>query len=136
VAKDLKTLPSDADFVIHLGNIQDTTTTLCPSSRYSDVASIWNKSPVPALVIPGAHDWALCPKPDGSLEFWKESFVDFENNFKYVLPVNRQREQLRIFGMVYNGVLFIGLHLVSGPVWNKRTNGLCCNKTVCDLCMV
>jgi hypothetical protein len=68
-------------------------------------------------VVPGAHDWALCPKPDDSLEFWKESFIDFENNFKDVLPVNRQREQLENFGMVYNhGVLFIGLHLVSGPV--------------------
>jgi hypothetical protein len=119
LGKHLRNLPGDAEFVVHLGNIQDATTTMCPSTRYSDVASILVKSPVPMLTIPGAHDWILCPKPEKSLDHWRESFVNLEDQWKHPLPVNRQTEQPENFGFVYNGVLFLGLNLVTGPVWDE-----------------
>ena len=117
----LRNLPDDADFVVHLGNIQTSET--CPGPRYSDVAFMLSKSSAPMFVLPGSRDWVTCPDPEESLKLWQSSFGEFETNFDHDLEVNRQRERVENFAVLRDGVLFVGLHLVSGQIpdqeqWN------------------
>jgi hypothetical protein len=116
LVKDLRVIPGDADFVVHLGNIQNAALSLCPSSRYSDVASILKKSPVPLLAVPGQEDWIRCPKPDVSLQLWRESLGNIDDSFTHNFQIFRQNEHMENFAMLYEGVLFFGLNLVSGQV--------------------
>jgi hypothetical protein len=120
LAKDLDNLTGDAEFVIHLGNIQDSSASFCPTTRYSDVASILAKCPVPLLAIPGEHDWIRCPKPDEALQEWTLQFGSFEENFeRNNLDINRQFQRVENFSFLHNGVLFLGLHLVTGPIHDQ-----------------
>lgn len=116
LVKDLINIPIDSEFVIHLGNIQDSDISLCPKTRYSDVASILTKSPVPLFIVPGADDWTKCPNPVASLTYWMNSFKDFDLKFKHGLPVKRDSQNPEAFAFLHKGVLFMGLHIVSGPV--------------------
>jgi hypothetical protein len=113
--KDLQNIPGDGEFIIHLGNIQNAEATLCPTTRYTDVASVLQKSPLPLIVLPGEQDWAKCPNPQVSWELWKTSFVHFEDHFpKRSFELFRQQGREENFSMVHNGVLFFGLHLING----------------------
>lgn len=114
--KDLINIPIDSEFVFHLGNIQDASVTLCPKSRYSDVASILKRSPVPLFIVPGSEDWAKCPDPEDRMGRWMESFADFDLTFKHGLDVKRDSQNNEAFTFLHKGVLFMGLHIVSGPV--------------------
>lgn len=116
LVKDLHNIPADSEFVIHLGNIQDADITLCPKTRYSDIASVLVKSPVPLFIVPGADDWTKCPNPESSLGYWMSAFKDFDLKFKHGLPVKRDTQYPEAFAFLHKGVLFMGLHIVSGPV--------------------
>jgi hypothetical protein len=113
--KDLTNIAGDAEFIMHLGNIQDSTT-LCPSTRYTDVASVLAKSPVPMFVLPGEEDYTKCPNPDKSLMNWLDAFVGFESNFKHPFDIYRQNDHPEEIAFLHNGVLFFGLHLVNGGI--------------------
>ena len=116
LVKDLAVLPGDAEFAMHLGNIQDAGATFCPSSSYSGVASMLQKSPVPLFMMPGAEDWVNCPDQEKSLQRWRDSFVRFDEKKGHAFKVFRDKEHPEAFAFLHSGVLFVGLHLVSGPV--------------------
>jgi len=116
LVKDLTNIPLDSEFVIHLGNIQDATISMCPKTRYSGVASVLAKSPVPLFIVPGADDWTKCPNPEASLTQWMSAFKDFDLQFNHGLPVKRDAKNPEAFAFLHKGVLFMGLHIVSGPV--------------------
>lgn len=116
MVKDLANIPLDSEFVVHLGNIQDSTVSFCSKTRYSDVASILVKSPVPLFIVPGAEDWTKCPDPNTSFEHWLAAFFDFDLKFKHSIPVKRDDNSPEAFSFLYKGVLFVGMHLVSGPL--------------------
>lgn len=125
LSKDLKALPGDAGFIVHLGNIQNSAVTLCSESRYSRVKSLLVQSPVPMFVLPGEEDWNNCPSPESAWKAWETNFQSFESNFEHNFLVNRQLRRKENFAFVSNEVLFMGFHLVSGRVnsrdeWNKR----------------
>ncbi len=116
LTKDLENIPMDSEFVIHLGNIQDASVSMCPKTRYNDIASVLAESPVPLFIVPGADDWTKCPAPETALSHWMSAFEDFDLKFKHGLPVKRDRQNPEAFAFLHLGVLFMGLHIVSGPV--------------------
>jgi hypothetical protein len=116
MVKDLANIPMESEFVVHLGNIQDAAVSMCAKNRYSDVASMLVKSPVPVFVLPGAEDWTKCPKPSKALDHWMEAFFDFDLKFKHSIPVKRDDANPEAFAFLHHGVLFVGMHVVSGPV--------------------
>jgi hypothetical protein len=123
--KDLINIPMDSEFVVHLGNIQDAAVSMCPRNRYADVASVLQKSPVPLFIIPGAEDWAKCPNPAERMDNWLHTFKDFDLRFKHSLDVKRDSLYPEAFSFLHKGVLFMGVHIVSGPVlddqaWQER----------------
>jgi hypothetical protein len=119
LSRDLEALPGDADFVIHLGNIQDATVSLCSEYGYEDAAAILQGSPAPVFMLPGENDWNNCPDPDKAWENWSTNFMKFERHFSPPFTVLRQSDQIENFSFLHDGVLFIGLHLVGGRVRDK-----------------
>eukprot|EP00557_Chaetoceros_sp_GSL56_P003115 CAMPEP_0176493012 /NCGR_PEP_ID=MMETSP0200_2-20121128/9327_1 /TAXON_ID=947934 /ORGANISM="Chaetoceros sp., Strain GSL56" /LENGTH=817 /DNA_ID=CAMNT_0017890657 /DNA_START=251 /DNA_END=2704 /DNA_ORIENTATION=+ len=115
----------DGDFLIHLGDINSASTSLCTFSVYDDAAALLKQSPIPVLVLPGNNDWNECPMPEAAFEYWEEKFGRFENNFDVEqLPnfpsVNRQMGRDENFAFLHKGVLFIGVHVVDGTVQSER----------------
>jgi hypothetical protein len=62
MSNHLDILPLDGDFLMHLGNIQDASVSLCSASRYSFASSTLKSSPLPTLIVPGSEDCAKCLK--------------------------------------------------------------------------
>ena len=125
LSEDLRSLPGDAEFIVHLGNIQNSAVTLCSESRYARVKNLLMQSPVPMFVLPGEEDWNNCPSPQSAWEAWETNFRSFESNFDHNFLVNRQLRRKENFAFVYNNVLFMGFHLVGGRVnseeeWDAR----------------
>jgi hypothetical protein len=118
LVNDLATIPNDAEFIAHLGNIQDASVSMCPESRPYEVASILKRSPVPFLLVPGADDWVKCPRQKFALNTWLDVFGGFEREFNSPLAVKRSKSNPELFALLHNGVLFFGLHVVSGTVRN------------------
>jgi len=122
---DLEALPSDAQFLVHLGNIQNSAVTLCAESRYGRVKDVLLQSPVPLFILPGEEDWNNCPNPEDAWESWETNFGAFETNFGHSFTVNRQLRRKENFAFVEKSVLFLGFHLVGGRInnedeWGKR----------------
>jgi hypothetical protein len=117
--------PRDGDFLIHLGDINLASSSLCTFSVYDDAAALLKQSPIPVLILPGDNDWNDCPMPEAAFEYWEEKFERFENNFNVEqLPnfpsVNRQMGRDENFAFLHKGVLFIGVHVVDGTVQSER----------------
>ena len=109
---------SSAAFLVHVGGVEKASITQCSSTSYSTAASILKSSPIPVFVIPGDNDWAECPNPSTALDFWRASFVNFETRNKFktgILPsdISSQGSRAENFCFLLNGVLFIGLNLIS-----------------------
>jgi hypothetical protein len=122
---DLAALPSDADFLVHLGNIQDSAITLCPEARYAHVKDLLAKSPVPIFVLPGEEDWNNCPNPDDAWTSWETNFGSFESNFDHGFTVKRQLRRKENFAFLHMEALFMGFHIVGGRIndqdeWTQR----------------
>ena len=115
----------DGDFLIHLGDINKASSTLCTFSVYDDAASLLKQSPVPVIVLPGNNDWNECPMPEAAFENWMDKLNRFEDNFDPdEFPnfpiVNRQSGRDENFAFLHKGVLFIAVHLVDGRVQDER----------------
>jgi hypothetical protein len=125
LTRDVEGLPGDATFVIHLGNIQDASVTLCPEYAYEDASAVLKTSPAPVFMLPGENDWNNCPDPSKSWDDWSANFMDFDSYFKPDWTVLHQSDKKENFSFWYNGIIFIGLHLVGGRIhdqdeWNSR----------------
>jgi hypothetical protein len=107
-----------ADFIVHLGNIQNATTTGCNPHRYGEVAEILEQSPVTVFMVPGEEDWSNCPDQDLAWDAWYDSFVAFDDQFDSGLEVTRQSKYEENFAFVDSEVLFVGVHEVNGRLYN------------------
>uniref|UniRef100_A0A7S3L433 Calcineurin-like phosphoesterase domain-containing protein n=1 Tax=Amphora coffeiformis TaxID=265554 RepID=A0A7S3L433_9STRA len=116
LAKDLTKLSKQADFLVHLGSIQDPEVTQCAAEQYEKVANILLESPVPVFVVPGEEDWSNCPDQDQAWYNWLDNFLNFESNFDKDYDVMRDSSLRENFAFVDRGVLFIGVHEVNGRI--------------------
>lgn len=133
LVQDLVNLPIDADFVAHLGNLQDASVNMCPASRMPEMASLLHaKVPVPLFVVPGEHDWIRCPNQLTALARWMNAFATTpleelaasDDDYTagpaiaalQALDFDRPKTSPELFSKLHNGVLVIGLHLVRGTV--------------------
>ena len=122
---ELETLPSDAEFLIHLGNANADKQSQCQEYGYERSANVLKESPVPVFVIPGDNDWATCQKPTKSLKMWSTNFGQFEKNFHpNPFDVSYQQDRVENFAFLHKGVLFISVHIVEAETdsyeWTTR----------------
>lgn len=115
VFRSITLLPEDAAFLVHLGNFQDASVTLCEEKRYDMAADLFKRSALPVFAVPGSEDWVECFDPELALDNWRNRFVGFERNFEIEDQVYRNQDYPENFAVLRSGVLFVGLNMVSGP---------------------
>ena len=121
-------LPTDIDFVIHLGDIKPGAAP-CERAVYEKVSGMLAKSKPPLFIIPGDNEWNDCSDPAAAWDLWVEHFDRFDQRWAHGFGVARDEQLPQNFAFVRNGVLFVGLQVVGGRVhdpeeWRSR-HSLC-----------
>jgi hypothetical protein len=116
----MQAVPSDAELVLHVGDIRRSTTTPCLASEYESVQGILNQSTAPLLVIVGDNEWNDCTNTDEAYSFFHQYFAQFEKQWSSLEAlVVRDPVYPEVFSLVQEGVLILGLNLVGGRVHNS-----------------
>lgn len=102
--------------LVHLGNFQNAVATQCPKEVYEDAKASLEESPLVTFIVPGTQDINMCPDPSDAWTSWQANFRFFHRNFDGFesLHIMDEENHLENFAMVYDDVLFLGMHLVSG----------------------
>lgn len=122
----IASIPDDAAFVIHLGDIKSSATP-CDYTNFAIADGFLSQSKVPAFFVIGDNEWNDCQYPDAAFALWKTIYVRFDRKYwKHDLQVKQMPGRPESFTFVNRGTLFIGLNLVGSPVvdwteWNNRT---------------
>ena len=124
----MKTMPKDAEFVIHLGDIRSAASgARCVASDYSKVAKIFSQSHAPVFLVLGDNDWNDCPNPAQGLKYWNRNFLNLWDRFwncKYA--VTHMDAYPQNYYWVAKGTLFVGLDLPGSDYifdmksWNQQ----------------
>ena len=73
----LKALKPGVDFLVHLGDIKNGTSS-CDQSLVNQIDNIMAKSPVPVLMVIGDNEYNDCkPDPKKALSIWRNKFVGY-----------------------------------------------------------
>lgn len=111
--KQMKNLPADAEFVLHLGDIRSAASgALCQKKEYNKVARIFQLSFAPVFLVLGDNDWSDCPNPTQALKHWNTNFLSLYNrywNSSFVVAHMQQYPQN--YYWIWKGTLFVGLDL-------------------------
>mmetsp|Transcript_20779 Transcript_20779/g.30426 ORF Transcript_20779/g.30426 Transcript_20779/m.30426 type:complete len:294 (+) Transcript_20779:559-1440(+) len=106
-------IPRNTEFVVHVGDIKSTDID-CKSEAYSSAAAMFKESSRPFYIVPGDNDWYDCDKPMDAWNLWKESFLNFDNNWNKNYEVNYQKDRRENFSFLKRSVLFLGVHIIGG----------------------
>jgi hypothetical protein len=122
--KQIADLPTDAEFVVHVGDIKAGATP-CDEAVYKKVSGMLAKSKPPVFIIPGDNEWNDCMHPAQAWSFWEKHFMRFDRRWQHEFPIFRQLEREENFSFVKGNVLFIGINIVGGRVhdsdeWKQR----------------
>mmetsp|Transcript_35413 Transcript_35413/g.85874 ORF Transcript_35413/g.85874 Transcript_35413/m.85874 type:complete len:517 (+) Transcript_35413:308-1858(+) len=108
-------LPSDAEFLVHVGDLRDAENhTDCLLSEFDDVADILKQSPVPVFIVPGDNEYNDCPNLSDSWGNYMGVFGNFESNWSSSIKPTRDPERPENFYFIHKRVLYIGLNIVGG----------------------
>lgn len=122
LTRDLESVPSDADFVIHLGNVNGDEQSMCREYGFERAAAVLKKCPVPVLVIPGDLDWAACGSEEEStraLNYWQTYLGQFDKYWNadrnnQLVDVEYDTAVVGNFALIHKGVLFVGISMIDG----------------------
>ena len=122
--RQIAELPSDAEFVVHVGDIKDGSTP-CDEAVYIKVSRMLSRSQAPVFIIPGDNEWNDCAEPDEAWRYWNRYFLRFDGSWHHRFRLFRQLEHEENLSFVKNGVLFIGINIVGGHIhdpdeWKQR----------------
>jgi Calcineurin-like phosphoesterase len=122
-------IPSDAEFVIHVGDMRHAgSNAKCTLKQYTDVSKTLQLSKVPVFIILGDNDWNDCPNPSDGLKFWRSTFSNFTTRYwpNHNFTISSQTSvSYNNFAFVHKGALYIGLNIVGGKIidkveWDRR----------------
>ncbi len=116
--KQLRSLPKEARFVIHLGDFKAGATP-CSDELYLRVATLLKTSPKPLFIVPGDNEWNDCEDPDAAWKLWNKHFLKLDQHWDHRLKVAHQEIRKENFAFVENRVLFVGINLVGGRVHDE-----------------
>ena len=115
LTRDLENLPKDAEFVIHLGNVNGIEQSQCEEYGFERSAAVLKECPVPMFVITGDKDWAACGSKsaaEDALGYWNANFGQFDKNWDHSIDVHYQRSVVGNFAFLHKGVLFLSVNIV------------------------
>ncbi len=102
-----------AKYLIHTGD-------LCKGSQLFDagysakVAALYRRSPIPVIFVVGDNEWNDQPDPDASWPLWEKDFMRHYEAYPNGPKVARQEGYPENIAWMEDGVLLIGINLVSG----------------------
>lgn len=110
----VKNVPNDAEFMIHLGDMKgvDTCQSDGPYQLVSD--AFIHHSVMPVFFVPGDNDYYDCDDWRAGWSRWSFFFLFFHEKFEtgWIRSVRNQPEREENFSFKRRGVLFIGVHTV------------------------
>ncbi|CAJ1963235.1 unnamed protein product [Cylindrotheca closterium] len=118
----MKELPTDAEFLIHLGDIRTSGTNQrqpCLIQDYQEVHNTLRLSKVPVFIIPGDNEWNDCPNHVEAKRFWTASFNEFDKNWDHSFQVQRHPVEPENFFFVHKRTLYFGLRLLGGRIRDR-----------------
>lgn len=119
--RDVATLPREAEFAIHLGDIKGSKVD-CAEAGFAAVADVLAASPVRLFILPGDNEWNDCKglHPDEAWQLWERHFRRFDERWPGGFPVDRQEPQPANFAFERGDVVFVGLNMVGGRMHRKK----------------
>jgi len=117
---DMDDLPSNAEFVVHVGDIRYAAMgrRYCKRSEFENAADLLKRSHAPVFVLLGDNDWSDCPNRGDGYEYWDDNFRHFESkHWNHTFDIVRQPGWDYNFAFVHKTTLFIGITTPQG--WSK-----------------
>lgn len=102
-----------ARYLIHTGD-------LCKGSQLFDaaysarVAELYRQSSIPVILVTGDNEWNDQADPDAAWKLWEKDFMYFSEQFPGAPKLKRQKGHPENIAWMDEGVLFIGIKIVSG----------------------
>lgn len=116
----MQTIPDDAEFVIHVGDIRKQSEPVCQYDNYQRVASILRLSHAPVFIVVGDNEWNDCSNHEDALKYWHREFQGFASRYwNHNFDVRYQPGRTENFSFIHKKTLFIGLNIVGGDVHNR-----------------
>jgi len=120
----IKNLSSSADFLVHLGDLQDAADG-CQESAYQAASAILKQSNIPVFVIPGDNDINDCADFEHGEEQWTKHFRHLDKNWDHSFFVTRWGKLEESFAFLKHRILLFGLNIVGGSPhsdseWKRR----------------
>mmetsp|Transcript_28179 Transcript_28179/g.43559 ORF Transcript_28179/g.43559 Transcript_28179/m.43559 type:complete len:542 (-) Transcript_28179:139-1764(-) len=117
-------LSSSADFLVHLGDLQDAADG-CQESAYQAASAILKQSNIPVFVIPGDNDINDCADFEHGEEQWTKHFRHLDKNWDHSFFVTRWGKLEESFAFLKHRILLFGLNIVGGSPhsdseWKRR----------------
>jgi hypothetical protein len=120
LAKQLRELPADCRFVMHVGDIQPGPKEIpVTEENYKKVAAILKQSPVPLFIVPGDNEFNDPVNHEEAWGFWNRHFLRFEEHWPNRPATARQAQRQENVAWVTEGVLFVGINLVGGRIHDR-----------------
>lgn len=114
----IASIPSDAEFLFHLGDLQYAMTDNCEEWAYESASSILKQSSVPTFVLPGDNDMNDCDNQAQGIDMWTKYFMKFDLYWGHSFTIQRWGSLEESFSLLYKGVLYFGLNIPGGTPIN------------------
>jgi hypothetical protein len=118
--QQMNAVPDDAEFVVFIGDMRSAAPDkVCVKEEYEEVGALFRLSGAPVFSLVGDNDWSDCPNQDEGLQMWRDEFVGFESKYwSHSFIIKRHQDYSDTFTFEHKGVLFIGLNIVGGDVYD------------------
>ncbi len=112
-------LSDDADFLVHLGDLQYAKVDDCQEYAYDEASYILKKSRIPTFVLPGDNDINDCDDHEHGEEMWEQYFYKIDERWDHSFNLTRWGKLDESFSFLSKGVLYFGLNIVGGSPYSK-----------------
>jgi len=126
----IASLPSDADALVHVGDIKGGRGQECPLSKYAIVSQELVKSHAPVFIVPGDNDANDCPSFEEGWNHWSRTFLSPNPFTESHWDVSKfgdiyRKEGTADFAFVHKQILVLGVDIVGGKPhsrdeWDER----------------
>lgn len=114
----IASIPSDAEFLFHLGDLQYAMTDNCEEWAYESASSILKQSSVPTFVLPGDNDMNDCDNQSQGIAMWTKYFMKLDLYWGHSFTITRWGTLEESFSFLYKGVIYFGLNIPGGTPIN------------------
>mmetsp|Transcript_5855 Transcript_5855/g.13578 ORF Transcript_5855/g.13578 Transcript_5855/m.13578 type:complete len:634 (+) Transcript_5855:105-2006(+) len=110
----IENLDGDADFMVHLGDLQYAKVDRCREYAYREAAGILGRSAITTFVLPGDNDINDCDDVSHGESMWLEHLHRFDERWDHPFDVRRWGTLDESFTFVHRRVLYFAVNIVGG----------------------